>query len=190
MPSARSRRLSSPRSRSRSAASSAVSGSSSSRMPGRIATARASATRWRWPPESWSMRRFSSPEMLVSATSSATRAARSLLRHAADLQAIADIVGHAHVGKQRIGLEHHADIAPLDRHRRHVLAVEQHLAAGIGQFEAGDDAQHRGLAAAGGAEQHQRLAAGDIERRGFERARSVGKRLAAGLDTHRGAMSR
>jgi len=45
IPSARSRRLSSPRSRSRSAASSAVSGSSSNRMPGRIATARASATR-------------------------------------------------------------------------------------------------------------------------------------------------
>ena len=31
---------------------------------------------------------------------------------AADLQAVADIVGHIHVGKQRIGLKHHADIAP------------------------------------------------------------------------------
>ena len=112
------------------------------------------------------------------------------VRHAADLQAIADIVRYAHVGEKRVGLEHHADIAPFDRHRRHVLAVEQHLAAGIGQFEAGDDAQHRGFAAAGGAEQHQRLAAGDVERCGFERARSVGKRLAAGLDTHRDAMSR
>ena len=110
-------------------------------------------------------------------------------RHAANLQAIADIVRHAHVGKKRVGLEHHADVAPLDRHRRHVLAVEQHLAAGVGQFEAGDNAQHGGLAAAGGTEQHQRFAAGDIERRGFERARSVGKRLAAGLDAYRGAMS-
>ena len=34
------------------AASSAVSGSSSSSTLGRTATARASATRWRWPPES------------------------------------------------------------------------------------------------------------------------------------------
>ncbi len=45
---------------------------------GRTATARASATRWRWPPESWSMRRCSSPSMPVSATSSAMRALRSL----------------------------------------------------------------------------------------------------------------
>ena len=44
--------------------------------------------------------------------------------HAANFQSVADVVGDAHVGKQRIGLEHHADIALLDRHRRHVLAVE------------------------------------------------------------------
>ena len=72
--------------------------------------------------------------------------------------------------------------------RRHVLAVEQHLAAGVGQFKAGDDAQHGGLAAAGGAEQHQRFAARDVERRGLERARAVGKGLAASLDAHRRAM--
>ena len=112
-----------------------------------------------------------------------------LVSYAADLEAIADIVGHAHVGKQRVGLEHHADIAPLDRHWRHVLAVEQHPAASVGQFEAGDDAQHGGLAAAGGTEQHQRFAAADIERCRFERTRAVRKGLAAGLDTHRGAMS-
>ncbi len=62
-----------------------------------------------------------------------------LLRDAADFQPITDILGDAHVRKQRVGLKHHADIAPLDRDRRHVLAVEQHLAAGIGQFEAGND---------------------------------------------------
>ncbi len=188
MPSARSSRLSSPRSRSRNAASSAVRGSSSSRMPGRIATARASATRWRWPPESWSMRRFSSPVMLVSAHQFGDARGALLAGHAPDLQAVADIVGDAHVGEQRVGLEHHADIALLDRHRRHVLAVEQHPAAGIRQFEAGDDAQHRGLAAAGGAEQHQRFAARDVERGGLERAGAVGKGLAASLDAHRGAM--
>src|SRR5205823_11455465 len=74
-------------------------------------------------------------------------------------------------------------------HCRHVLAVEQHLAAGIGQFEAGDNAKHGGFATPGGAEQHQCFTTGDVERCGFERAGSVGKRLAAGLDTYRGAMS-
>jgi len=89
-----------------------------------------------------------------------------LLRDSADLKAIADIVRHAHVRKQRVGLKHHADIAPLDRHGGHVPAVEQHLSAGVGQFEPCYDAQHRGLAAAGGAEQHQRFAARDGEARG------------------------
>ena len=69
------------------------------------------------------------------------------------------------------------------------MAVEQHPAARIRQFEAGDDAQHGGLAAAGGTEQHQRFAARDVERRRLQRAGAVGKGLAAGLDAHRGAMS-
>ena len=38
---------------SRSFLSSAASGSSSSSSFGRLTSARASATRWRWPPESW-----------------------------------------------------------------------------------------------------------------------------------------
>ena len=46
------------------------------------------------------------------------------VRDAADFQAVADIVGDVHVGKQRVGLEHHADIAPLDRHAGHVGIVE------------------------------------------------------------------
>jgi hypothetical protein len=51
------------------------------------------------------------------------------LTDTADLQAIANIVRHAHVGEKRIGLEHHADIAPFDRHGCHVLVVKQHPAA-------------------------------------------------------------
>ena len=58
-----------------------------------------------------------------------------------------------------------------------------------GTFEPGDDAQHGGFAAAGGAEQHQRFTTGDVKRCRFERTRPVGKGLAAGLDTHRGAVS-
>ena len=52
----------------------------------------------------------------------------------------------------------------LDRHIGHVIAVEQDPAAGIRRLQTGDDAQHRGLAAAGGTEQHQRFAARDVER--------------------------
>ena len=136
------------------------------------------------------MRRFSSPRDIGQRHQFGDPRRALLPRHAPDFQAIADVVGDAHVGKQRVGLKHHADIAPLDRHRRHVVAVKQHPAAGIRQFEAGDDAQHGGLAAAGRAEQHQRFAARDIERRGLERAGAVGKGLAAGLDPHRRAMSR
>jgi hypothetical protein len=110
--------------------------------------------------------------------------------YTAQLQAIADVVGDAHVGKQRVGLEHHADIAPLNRDRRHVLAVEQHAPADVRCLEPGDDAQHGGLAAAGGAKQHQRLAAGDVEGGGFQCVGAVGKRLAAGLDPHSCAVTR
>ena len=108
---------------------------------------------------------------------------------AADFQAVADIVGDVHVGKQRIGLEHHADIAPLDRHARDVGVVEQHAAAGIRRLQPGDDAQQGGLAAAGGAEQHQSLAARDIERHRLERAGAVGEGLGAVLDAQRDAVA-
>ncbi len=40
------------------------------------------------------------------------------LVHAGDLQAEADIVGDVHVRKQRIGLEHHADLALVGRRGR------------------------------------------------------------------------
>ena len=65
---------------------------------------------------------------------------------------------------------------------RHVGAVEQDAAAGVRRLQAGDDAQHGGLAAAGGTEQHHRLAARDVEVERLERARAVGERLAATLD--------
>ena len=99
--------------------------------------------------------------------------------HLPDLQAVADVPGHRHVGKQRIGLEHHADIALLDRQVRDVDPVEQHLAAGVGFFEAGDDAQRRGLAAARGAEEHDGLTGMDGEVERLQRAGAVGEGLRA-----------
>ena len=50
-----------------------------------------------------------------------------------------------------------------------------------GSLQTGDDAQQRGLAAAGGAEEHDGFAAFDVERRWFQRAAAVGIGLAAAL---------
>ena len=51
-------------------------GSSASRMPGRLTSARAIATRWRWPPES-SFGRWSHAVREADAASSASRALRA-----------------------------------------------------------------------------------------------------------------
>lgn len=78
-----------------------------------------------------------------------------------DLQPVAYICAHVEVGKERIALKHHADLAALDRQARDIVVAECNGAAGIGRFEAGDDTQRGGLAATGRAEQHDRLAGGD-----------------------------
>ena len=85
---------------------------------------------------------------------------RRQLPHA---QAEGDVVRHRHVGKQRIGLEHHRGVAPVRRHVGHVAVAEPDLAA-VGRDEAGHHPQRRGLAAAGRPEQRDELAIGHIER--------------------------
>ena len=57
----------------RSFRSSAPSGSSSSRAAGRLTSARASATRWRWPPDSSAGLRSSYPSSRTTVSISATR---------------------------------------------------------------------------------------------------------------------
>ncbi len=59
-------------------------------------------------------------------------------------------------------LEHETDMALADAAHERVLAVEADLTF-VGPVEAGDDAQHRGLARARGAEQRHELARGDLE---------------------------
>ncbi len=76
---------------------------------------------------------------------------------AGDPEAEADIVLDVHVREQRIGLEHHSDLALVRWQRRDVLAFDQD-GAGVGALEAGDHPQDRGLAAAGGPEQGHELA--------------------------------
>ena len=142
--------------------SSAPSGSSSRRTRGRLTSARASATRCRWPPESWR-----GLALLVALEPDHAQrlvdAFRALL--AVDLldhQAVRDVVADRHVREQRVVLEHRVDVALERRHVRDVAAVEQDAAGGR-QLEAGDHAQGRGLAAARRPEHREELAVPDLE---------------------------
>jgi hypothetical protein len=76
--------------------------------------------------------------------------------HAADAQRIGDVVADREMAEQGQRLEHHAELAPVRRHRRDVGFVEQHAAGGR-RLQPGDDAQQGGLAAAGRPEEAHQL---------------------------------
>ena len=59
-------------------------------------------------------------------------------------------------------LEHETDLALAHMAFGRILAMEQDLAA-VRRFQAGDDAQQRGLATAGRPEQGEQFARGDVE---------------------------
>ena len=84
-------------------------------------------------------------------------------RDLARLEAVGDVAGHGEVGEDGVVLEHHADVAPVRRQRVDALLTDADL-AGIELGEAGDHAQQRGLAAAGGTQQGEELAVLDSER--------------------------
>ena len=65
---------------------------------------------------------------------------------------------------------------------RDVLAVEQDAAL-VRRLEAGEQAQQRGLAAAGRAEQREELALEDVERQAVDRG-DAAEALADGLEPH------
>lgn len=75
--------------------------------------------------------------MRISASISPTRLASSARGCPRDARAIADVLGNAHVGKQGVGLEHHADVALLVRKGCHAFVVEEDL-AGIRLLRSGD----------------------------------------------------
>jgi hypothetical protein len=87
-------------------------------------------------------------------------------RHA---QGIGRVLEHAHMRPDGVGLEHHADIAIVERDIRsglraeHFLAVE-HDAPRVRRLQARDCAQRRRLAAARWPEQGEQFALGDVER--------------------------
>ncbi len=90
-----------------------------------------------------------------------------------------------HVPEEGVVLEHEAHPAVRRRFVRAVATVEEH-AAGVRDFQAGDDAQQRGLPAARRAEQRHQLAGLDVQvdvGDGDERAEPL--RDALHFDAHR-----
>jgi hypothetical protein len=90
------------------------------------------------------------------------------LAPAAAFQAIADIARRAHIRKQRVGLEDHAEIARPCRNAPQVGLAQAKL-TGIGIFQAGDHPEQSRLAASGGAEEADEGAMRDIQRDVVER---------------------
>ena len=83
-------------------------------------------------------------------------------RQARHLQAERDVAADAHMRIERIGLEHHRQAALGRRHVHHVLAVDQDLPAGD-ILQSGDQAQERGLPAAGRSDEHHEGTVLDIQ---------------------------
>ena len=81
---------------------------------------------------------------------------------AGHLQREGDVVAHRHVRIERIGLEHHGQLA-LGRGLVGDVAAVDADGAGGGVLEPGDQAQQGGLAAAGGADEDDELAVLDVE---------------------------
>jgi hypothetical protein len=93
-------------------------------------------------------------------------------RRAADaalLQGEADILGHRQMREQRVALEHHADVAAIGWQGGDRLRVDEDL-AGARPLEPGDQHQRGRLAGAGGAEEGDELACGDVEVEGGDGA--------------------
>ncbi len=111
------RRRSQARSCLRTWASSAPKGSSSSSTRGSTASARARATRWRWPPESWfgiavghAVELHQLQQVVDLAVDDLARRADAPRLHA---QAEGDVLEDGHVPEQRVVLEHEPDAALL-----------------------------------------------------------------------------
>ncbi len=146
----------------RSAASRFESGSSKRKSFGVRTMARPMATRWRWPPESSAGRRARSG----SSESRRRGVGDALLDRRAGGAGLPEaerhVVLHRQVRIERVALEDHGDFAIGGGGGVDAPAVDQDVARGR-VLEAGDDAEQRGLAAAGGADEDAELAVGDGE---------------------------
>lgn len=88
------------------------------------------------------------------------------------LEAEGDVLRHAHVREQRIGLEHHIDRPLVGRQVGDVLAIEEDPPLG-GPLETGEHAQQGGFTRTGAAEQGEDLALVDGQGHGVHRQRLV-----------------
>ena len=85
-----------------------------------------------------------------------------ILGHLFQLQGEGHVFIHGHVGVQGVVLEHHGDITILGLHVVHQSVADPQLAGG-NVLQTGDHPQGGGLAAAGGADQHDKLLVGDLQ---------------------------
>ena len=162
MPSERCSSLSSTCICCRSLRSRAPSGSSSRRTFGSTTSARARATRCRWPPESWAGLRPRNFPSWTAVQGLPGPLPPLVPGHAAHPQPVGDVVHEGHVREQGVVLKDGVDVPLEGRHRRDVLALEFD-ASGRRQLEAGDQPQDRGLAGAGRAEHGEEFPVADVQ---------------------------
>ncbi len=101
-------------------------------------------------------------------------------RHFAHFEAEADIAAHGHGRIERVGLEHHGDVAILGMHVVDIALADENIAARA-WLKPGDDRQQRGLAAARRAQQDQETAVLQLDIDGLENLQRT-KALADALD--------
>ena len=125
-------------------------------------SARASATRWAWPPETWVGLRFSKPGELDEGQHLADAALDLAVLDLLAAQAEGDVLVDREVREEGVVLEDGVDVPPVRRQPGHVLAVQLDQ-AGRRLLEAADHAQRRGLAAAGRPQEGEELAVAHLE---------------------------
>ena len=128
-------------------------GSSHSKRCGRITSARASAVRWRSPPDS-SPGRCERRSPRPTRSSSAARPRRVVVGRGRDQRRGQHVLEHAQLGQQEVVLEHEADLAVAEgrelalRERVDVTPFDEH-ASRARPLERPEDVEQRALAAAG-----------------------------------------
>ena len=147
---------------SRSFLSSAPSGSSISTRSGSKTKARATATRCCCPPESCAGRRFSKPDSSTMARGPGDLFLDLRGSHFPHLQRKGEVLPNAHMRKQGVILEHHADAALVRGQGVDGLASEKDFAMGDG-LKTGQHQQAGGLAGSRRSEHGQEFAFFDIE---------------------------
>ena len=142
-------------------------GSSSRSTSGWFTSARARATRCFWPPESCHVRRRGHLLEVQHLEGLAHAPGHLRVGEPPGPQAEGDVLEDREVGEQGVVLEDGVDGPPVGGQPRDVRAAEQDLAV-VGDLEARDDAQQRGLAASRGTENRHELAGGHGERHSVE----------------------